>query len=96
MLYAEHCASCHGVHGLGTEEGPPMWGEKSYNDGAGLSRIDKLAAWLKVAMPLGDPSLTEPEALDIAAFVNSQPRPTFILIEHLPKPDRLGEYNAEK
>ena len=48
-----------------------------------------------VAMPLGDPDLTEQEALDIAAFVNSHHRPKFILIEHLPKPERLGEYNAE-
>ena len=95
-LYADHCAACHGDNGFGTEDGPPVWGEKSYNDGAGLSRIDKLAAWLKVAMPLGDTYLTEQEALDLAAFVNSQPRPKFVLEEHLPKPDRLGEYNSER
>lgn len=95
-LYMEHCASCHGENGLGSEEGPPVWGEMSYNDGAGLARVDKLAAWLKVAMPLGDASLSEQEALDIAAFVNSHPRPKFILEEHLPSPDRLGEYNSEK
>lgn len=95
-LYAEHCASCHGNDGIGTEEGPPVWGEMSYNDGAGLSRNDKLAAWLKVAMPLGDPSLSEREALDIAAYVNSQPRPKFVLEEHLPAAERLGEYNADK
>lgn len=95
-LYADHCAACHGDDGLGTEDGPPVWGEKSYNDGAGLSRIDKLASWLKVAMPLDDPYLMEQEALDIAAFVNSQPRPKFVLKEHLPKPERLGEYNSER
>jgi len=95
-LYADHCAVCHGDDGMGTDDGPPVWGEKSYNDGAGLSRIDKLAAWLKVAMPLDDPYLTEQEALDIAAFVNSKPRPKFVLEEHLPKPERLGEYNSEK
>ncbi len=67
----------------------------SYNDGAGLARVDKLAAWLKVAMPLDDPYLTDQQALDIAAFVNSQPRPKFVLEEHLPKPGRLGEYNSE-
>ena len=66
----------------------------SYNDGAGLSRVDKLAAWLKVAMPLGDPSLSEQEALDIAAYVNAHPRPKFVLKDHLPKAERLGEYNA--
>ena len=95
MLYADYCASCHGDRGLGTDDGPPVWGDMSYNDGAGLSRIDKLAAWLKVAMPLDDPFLTEQEALDIAAFVNSHPRLKFVLEEHLPEAERLGEYNAE-
>jgi thiosulfate dehydrogenase len=95
-LYTDRCASCHGDEGLGTEDGPPVWGDQSYNDGAGLSRNDKLAAWLKVAMPLGDPSLSEQEALDIAAFVNSKPRPKFILEKHLPDARRLGEYNAER
>ena len=71
-------------------------GEQSFNDGAGLSGNDKLAAWLKVAMPLGDPILTEQESLDIAAFVNSKPRPKFVLQDHLPKPERLGEHNSER
>jgi len=93
-LYVERCAACHGDAGMGTEDGPPVWGAKSYNDGAGLARNDKLAAWLKVAMPLGDPSLSEREALDVAAYVNSKPRPKFVLEEHLPRPERRGEYNA--
>jgi thiosulfate dehydrogenase len=84
-LYVKHCADCHGAGGQGTDDGPPVWGDKSYNAGAGLSQVDKLAAWLKVAMPLDDPHLSEQEALDIAAFVNSQPRPKFVLEEHLPK-----------
>lgn len=97
MLYADHCAACHGDDGLGLgEDGPPVWGDESYNDGAGLSRVDKLASWLKVAMPLGDPHLSEQESLDIAAYVNSQPRPKFVLEEHLPKPERTGEYNSER
>ncbi len=95
-LYADYCASCHKDNGQGNKKNPPVWGERSYNDGAGLSSNDKLAAWLKVAMPLGDPYLTEQEALDIAAFVNSKPRPKFILKDHLPKPERLGEYNSER
>ena len=94
-VYADHCAACHGDDGLGGDDGPPVWGDQSYNDGAGLSRLDKLAAWLKVAMPLDDPYLTEQEALDVAVFVNSQPRPKFVLEDHLPKPERLGEYNSE-
>ncbi len=46
-------------------------------------------------MPLGDPYLSDKQALDLAAYINSQPRPHFDLKEHLPKSDRLGEYNAE-
>lgn len=94
-IYESECAYCHGETGQGTDDGPPVWGPMSFNDGAGLSRNDKLAAWLKVAMPLGDPYLTEKQVLDVAAFINSQPRPHFDLKEHLPNPERLGEYNGE-
>ncbi|QDT30899.1 c-type cytochrome [Thalassoglobus polymorphus] len=93
-LYANQCADCHSEDGLGTDEGPPVWGNDSYNDGAGLSRVPKLASWLKVAMPLGDETLTTQEALDIAAFVNSHSRPKFVLSEHLPEKEKLGEYNG--
>ncbi|WP_339728238.1 c-type cytochrome [uncultured Gimesia sp.] len=92
-LYNKQCADCHGKAGQGTPEGPPVWGDKSYNAGAGFSRNDKLAAWLKVAMPLDDANLTEQDALDIAAFINSHPRPKFVLEDHLPKPNRLGVYD---
>jgi len=93
--YKTYCLDCHGQEGQGTADGPPVWGPQSFNDGAGLSRVPKLASWLKVAMPLGDPSLSEQEAADIAAYINSHQRPKFQLEEHLPKADRLGEYNAE-
>ncbi|MEW4531483.1 c-type cytochrome [Maioricimonas sp. JC845] len=95
QLYIDRCADCHGADGLGTDDGPPVWGPESYNDGAGLSRVPKLTSWLKAAMPLGDPDLTTQQALDIAAFVNSHSRPKFVLEEHLPPPERRGEYNAE-
>ncbi|TWT64764.1 c-type cytochrome [Allorhodopirellula solitaria] len=94
-LYEDHCASCHGDEGLGGVDGPPVWGDQSYNNGAGLSRELKLASWLKVAMPLDDPYLSEQEAFDIAAFVNSHDRPEFELQQQLPAAERLGEYNAE-
>ncbi len=76
-LYADQCADCHAADGSGNDSGPPVWGEHSYNDGAGLTKIPKLASWLKVAMPLDDATLSEQEAFDIAAFVNSQARPKF-------------------
>jgi cytochrome c len=49
---------------------------------------------LKVTLPLDDPYLSEQVALDIAAFINSNPWPKFVLEDHLPQKDRLGEYNA--
>ena len=94
-LYNNDCAYCHGEDGQGTDDGPPVWGPMSYNGGAGLSRNAKLASWLKVGMPLGDPYLTEKQAVDVAAYINAQPRPRFDLREHLPKSERLGEYNSE-
>jgi thiosulfate dehydrogenase len=94
-LYAERCATCHGEDGQGDEDNPPVWGDRSYNDGAGLANVKKLASWLKVSMPLDETDLTDQEALDVAAFVNGHARPHFILSEHLPDKDRLGEFNTE-
>ncbi len=56
-----------------------MWGAHSYNIGAGLYRMSRLAGYIKYNMPQGanfeKPQLTDEEAWDIAAFVNTQPRP---------------------
>jgi thiosulfate dehydrogenase len=95
-LYADKCASCHARDGAGRKENPPVWGDRSYNTGAGLAHPDKLAAWLKVAMPLGDPDMTEQAAIDIAAFLAGKPRPKFVLKDHLPAAGKLGEYNTAK
>ena len=84
-LYASTCASCHGSDGAGVGKFPPVWGPKSYNSGAGLAQNLKLATYLKNAMPLGNPNLSDKDALDIAAYVNAQPRPKFVLEEHLGK-----------
>lgn len=95
LLYADRCASCHGENGEGLDENPPVWGHMSFNQGAGFANDAQLAAWLKVAMPLDDTSLTEQDAIDIAAFINSHDRPVFRLSDHLPKAEQLGQYNAE-
>lgn len=93
-LYMSQCAECHQKDGQGDSDNPPVWGLRSYNDGAGLSSVANLAAWLKVAMPLNDTNLTAQQAVDIAAYVNSFNRPRFDLEKHLPNKGRLGEYNA--
>ncbi len=86
QVYIAKCQSCHGDKGQGQinyeQTGysyPPLWGEHSYNDGAGLYRLSSFAGFVKNNMPFGtdyhDPKLTDEEAWDVAAFVNSQPRP---------------------
>lgn len=86
IVYVAKCASCHGQNGEGLPmpEGnhryyPPLWGTKSYNEAAGLYRVSTFAGYIKANMPFGatydNPQLTDTEAWDLAAFVNSQPRP---------------------
>lgn len=80
-LYAQNCAICHGEDGQGQFAGekavfPPVWGDGSYNWGAGISRIFTLAGFIKYNMPLGAaPLISDEDAWDIAAFVNSHERP---------------------
>ncbi|WP_231741990.1 c-type cytochrome [Stieleria varia] len=76
-LYVDRCTDCHLADGSGSEDGPPVWGDHSFNDGAGLSKVAKMASWLKVAMPPDDTDLTDREAIDLAAYINSHPRPKF-------------------
>jgi thiosulfate dehydrogenase len=51
----------------------------SYNVGAGLYRVSTLAGYVKANMPYGvtfeNPFLTDEEAWDVAAYINSMPRP---------------------
>jgi thiosulfate dehydrogenase len=87
IVYVAKCQICHGNNGQGqllsnNEEYayPPVWGEHSYNDGAGLYRISNLAGFLKNNMPYlqtshEKPVLTEAQSWDLAAYINTQPRP---------------------
>lgn len=86
VLYVKKCQVCHGADGQGKIHPstggfvyPPLWGKNSYNQGAGLFRISNFAGYIYSNMPLGArhdaPLLTDIESWDIAAFVNSQPRP---------------------
>lgn len=89
-VYRERCALCHGEDGQGP---PPLWGPRSFNAGAGLADVAKLASWVKVTMPPDDPDLSERDAADVAAFVNSKPRHDFVLKEHLPPPQQAVAYD---
>lgn len=86
ILYEEKCTVCHGKDGGGMLNGektawvyPPLWGNNSYNHGAGLYRLSRFAGYIKTNMPLGatadEPQLSDEEAWDIAAYVNSMERP---------------------
>lgn len=87
VVYEQKCASCHKKDGSGELKPngkewayPPLWGEKSYNHGAGLYRLSRFAGYVKYNMPLGvsypDSQLSDEEAWDVAAYINSLPRPT--------------------
>lgn len=74
-VYQDVCAPCHGANGLGTAAAPPLWGDGSFNDGAGMHRVSTLSVFAFRFMPKNAPCLTEEQALDVAAFVTSKPRP---------------------
>ena len=86
-LYVTHCSKCHGNNGEGRLDSsqlnyflnPPLWGKNSYNQGAGINQLSKLAGFIKNNMPNGtgyqQPYLTNQEAWDLAAFINTQDRP---------------------
>ena len=84
LVYAEKCASCHGLQGLGIKTAtggyaiPPVWGKDSFNDGAGMARTYTAAAFVKYKMPLGQGGLlTDQQAIDVSEYFTHQPRPVF-------------------
>ena len=92
-IYADRCATCHGEDGQGVQIGDktagPLWGPRSWNDGAGAARVYTLAGMIRYSMPYLDPgNITDEDAQHVAAFINSKPRPEF------PWKDR--DYRVEK
>jgi thiosulfate dehydrogenase len=89
QVYAATCVACHGDNGQGVRRGkagdangyqfPPLWGPDSYNNGAGMARVTLAAGFIKGNMPSGithaTAVLTDDQAFDVAAYINSQPRP---------------------
>ena len=81
-VYAAKCALCHGEAGKGVANAqagtlfPPLWGAGSFNWGAGMHKVNTAGAFIRHNMPLGlDNALTDQEAWDAAAYVNSHERP---------------------
>ncbi len=89
MIYDTRCITCHAYGGLGTLQNPqiqggvkylvpPICGDDSFNDGAGMSKMERLVKFLKTQMPRDNPgSLSLDEAYDAAGFVVSLKRPVF-------------------
>ncbi|MGB9982307.1 c-type cytochrome [Herbaspirillum sp. AP02] len=90
-VYTAQCALCHGEQGQGVKNQasqwvyPPLWGDASFNIGAGMARTYTAAAFVKRNMPialhdrfpLGQGGLSDQEALDVAEYFTHQPRPDF-------------------
>ena len=82
VLFERHCIACHGADGQGVNLGvampAPLWGPRSWNDGAGAARVYTLAGFIRHAMPLTSPgSLSDTDAQHIASYINAQERPSF-------------------
>jgi thiosulfate dehydrogenase len=75
-IYASSCARCHGAVGEGRSFAPPLWGPGSFSIGAGMARLRTAASFVRYNMPYDLPgTLRDQEAFDVAAYVNSHPRP---------------------
>ncbi|WP_047244976.1 c-type cytochrome [Maribacter thermophilus] len=87
-IYTMECALCHGANGQGVKfpdgtmgyQYPPLWGQDSYNDGAGMHRVLTAAQFIKANMPFGQatkdrPKLTDEEAYHVAGYINNFMRP---------------------
>ncbi|VAV83823.1 Cytochrome c family protein [hydrothermal vent metagenome] len=85
-IFKTKCSVCHGIDGKGIKlnnspvyQYPPLWGEDSFNNGAGMTRVITAAQFIKSNMPFGatyeNPLLTDEEAYDVAGYINQQERP---------------------
>ena len=85
--FQKHCVVCHGENGQGMRASekslyqfPPLWGPDSYNHGAGMHRVITAAEFIKGNMSFqvatyDKPVLTDEEAYNVAAYINSFERP---------------------
>jgi thiosulfate dehydrogenase len=95
-IFNQQCTVCHQSNGQGlaSSEGPkasytypPLWGDFSYNNGAGMHRVITAAQFIKYNMPFGitheSAVLSDEDAYDVAGYMNS-PRSS------LERPFRFG------
>ena len=81
-VYTDKCMACHGYNGTGSyvngapKNGfniPAVWGSDTYDNGAGMYRLITSAEFIKSKMPFKNADLTDEEAWDVAAYINSMP-----------------------
>lgn len=90
-VYAAQCATCHGDNGEGMKDQfgdyifPPLWGDESFNIGAGMARMSRASAFVIHNMPLsvsrdaplGQIRLSEQDVVDVVEYFTKKPRPDF-------------------
>lgn len=91
-IYAAQCATCHGADGAGLNDDkghmvfPPLWGDGSFNIGAGMARTYKAATFVRDNMPMSVQKtgmwgqghvLSDQEAVDVSEYFTHMPRPDF-------------------
>lgn len=97
IIFKDKCITCHSYSGSGVlnkpgnvdvsadsikgYDFPPLFGDESYNDGAGMFRLLTAAAFIYAKMPLSSANLSLEDSYDVAAFINSQPRPLMLGLE---------------
>ena len=88
-LYAARCASCHGADATGLKKPdyaqgggyvfPPLAGSDTYDNAGHMFAIPLFARYIRASMPYGTqaekPQLRPDQALDIAAYINSDSMP---------------------
>lgn len=86
-VYVQLCVTCHKEDGQGEPKPspgvgysiPPLWGEASFNAGAGMAKTAYAASYIRDNMPFGIdyrvPVLSVQQAWDVAAYMISKPHP---------------------